>query len=69
LQNFIIVISTLYFLLNAGHEKGMLVEFVNKVEAIVTWGTRIDQKVNEATTSIAKMKAVKRLSVPLLLIL
>ncbi len=47
----------------------MLVEFVNKVEAIVTWGTRIDQKVNEATTSIAKMKAVKRLSVPLLLIL
>jgi hypothetical protein len=35
----------------------MLVELASKVETIATWGVRIDQKVDEATTSTSKMKA------------
>jgi hypothetical protein len=35
----------------------MLVKLASKVEGVVIWGTRIDQKLDEAATSIAGMKA------------
>jgi hypothetical protein len=35
----------------------MLAKLVSKVEGVVTWGARIDRKVDETTTSTTKMKA------------
>jgi hypothetical protein len=35
----------------------MLAKLVSKVEGVINWGTRINQKVDEATTSNAEMKA------------
>jgi hypothetical protein len=35
----------------------MLAKLVSKVEGIINWGARIDQKIDEATTSNVEMKA------------
>jgi hypothetical protein len=34
----------------------MLAKLASKVEGVVTWGARIDRKVNEVATSTAEMK-------------
>jgi hypothetical protein len=35
----------------------MLAKLVSKEEGVINWATRIDQKVDEATTSNVEMKA------------
>jgi hypothetical protein len=35
----------------------MLAKLASKVEGVVTWGARIDQKVDKTTTSTMEMKA------------